>query len=208
MYKAQQTAGQQIADHRHEGHAGAQAVQTVGQVDSVDKEDDAEERDGIVEQAHVHQPKNRELDLRGQQPEAVQAEHEPEGQRDLQNHLLRLGQAEVAMPDDLNEVIQKADEARAEREKQHQHTGLQLRHTKHLRQLGAVHDPDDAQRGQNAQNKAEAAHGGGAVFLAVPCGALLADGLAKVQPVQRRDHEFARHRRDGKAADGCRRQQG
>ena len=37
---------------------------------------------------------------------------------------------------------------------------------------------------------------------------LLADGLAKVQPVQRRDHEFARHRRDGKAADGCRRQQG
>ena len=64
----------------------------------------------IVEQAHIHQPKNRELDLRGQQPEAVQAEHEPEGQRDLQNHLLRLGQAEVAMPDDLNEVIQKADE--------------------------------------------------------------------------------------------------
>ena len=98
------------------------------------------------------------------------------------------------MPDDLNEVIQKADEARAEREKQHQHTGLQLRHTKHLRQLRAVHDPDDAQRGQNAQNKAEAAHGGGAVFLAVPCGALLVDGLAKVQPVQRRDHEFARHR--------------
>lgn len=63
----------------------------------------------------------------------MQAEHEPEGQRDLQNHLLRLGQAEVAMLDDLNEVIQKADEARAEREKQHQHTGLQLRHTKHLR---------------------------------------------------------------------------
>ena len=83
MYKAQQTAGQQIADHRHEGHAGAQAVQTVGQVDRVDKEDDAEESDGIIEQAHVHQTKDRELDLRGQQPEAVQAKHEPEGQRDL-----------------------------------------------------------------------------------------------------------------------------
>ena len=88
------------------------------------------------------------------------------------------------MPDDLNEVIQKADEARAEREKQHQHTGLQLRHTKHLRQLRAVHDPDDAQRGQNAQNKAEAAHGGGALLLHLTLQAEIAHNLAHLHHLQ------------------------
>ena len=207
MDKAQQAARQQIADHRHKGHASAKAIQTIGQVDGVHQKDDAEKRDRIVEQAHIHKPEDRQLHLGRKQAQTVKAKHKPEGQRDLQDHLLCLGQAEVAVPDDLDKVIQKADQPRAERQKQHQQHRLHLGQAQCVGQFGAEHGPGKAQRSQNAQNKAETAHGGGAVFLVVPGGALLPDGLPKVQTVQHRDHKFARHRRDGKAADSPCRQQ-
>ena len=93
MYKAQQAARQQVPQHRHKGHAGAQAVQAVGQVDGIDQEDNAEERDGIVRQPQIDHARNREHDAGGQQAQAVQADHKPDRDGDLQNDLLPGSQA-------------------------------------------------------------------------------------------------------------------
>ena len=100
-------------------------------------------------------------------------------------------QAQVAVAHDLDEIIQKADKAGAERQKQHQQPGLHLlRQDQFGRQAQQprVHEPD---RHKHAQDKAEAAHGGRALLFVVPGGSILADGLAKVQAVQRRDQEKA-----------------
>ena len=91
------------------------------------------------------------------------------------------------MLEHLDEIIQKANQAGAESQEQHQQPRLQLGQAQHLRQAGVEYGPHNAKGGHNAQNKAEAAHRGGAVFLVMPGGALLADGLAKVQTVQHRD---------------------
>ena len=125
----------------------------------------------------------------------------------MQNHLLRLGQAQVAVLEHLDKVIQEADQPGAEGQKQYEQPGLHLGQAQNLRQLGVEHSPHNAQGCQDAQDKAETAHGGGAVFLVVPGGAFLPDGLAEVQPVQHRDQNFTGYRRDDKAADGRRRQQ-
>mgnify|MGYP001722241571 CR=1 FL=1 len=71
MYKAQQAACQQVAQHGHKGHAGAQAVQAIGQVNSIDQEDNAEERDGIVSQPQIDHTRYREHDAGGEQAQAV-----------------------------------------------------------------------------------------------------------------------------------------
>ena len=146
---------------------------------------------GIVDKTHIHQTENRQLHLGGEQAQAVEAEHKAKGQGNLQDHLLGFGKAEVAVLDDLDKVIKEADQPRAKRQKQHHHASLHLGQAQNFRQLVVEHPPHQAQRDQDAEDEAQAAHGGGAVFLVVPGGAFLADGLAEVQPMQRRDHKLA-----------------
>ena len=106
------------------------------------------------------------------------------------------------MLDDLDEIIEEADQAVAEGQKQHQHAGSHLLGAQHLRRRAVEQPVHDADGEQNAKDKPKAAHGGGAVFLVVPGRAFLADGLAKVQAVQSRDQQPAGDGRNGKAANG------
>ena len=131
----------------------------------------------------------------------MQADQEPNGDGHLQDDFLRGGQAQVAVFDDLDEVVQKADHPGAERQKQHHHAGSQLLRAQDLRRTAVEDHPHQPQRDQDAKDKAQAAHGGGAVFLVVPGGAFLADRLAKMQAVQSRDQQPAGHSGHGKAAD-------
>ena len=201
MYKAQQAARQKIPQHRDKGHAGAKAVKAVGQVDGIDQKDNAEKRDGIIRQPQIDHARNREHNAGGQQPQAVQADHKADRNSDLENDLLPGGQAQIAVLDDLDEVIQEADQAIAECEKQHQHACGHLLLAQHFGRRGMEQPIHHAKREQNAKDKTQAAHGGGAVFLVVPGRAFLADGLAKVQAVQSRDQQPAGDGRNGKAAN-------
>ena len=105
------------------------------------------------------------------------------------------------MLDDLDEVIQEADEAVAECQKKHQHTRGHLLGTQYLGRRVVEQPVYDTDGEQNAKDKPKAAHGGGAVFLVVPGRAFLADGLPKVQAVQSRDQQPAGDGRNGKAAN-------
>ena len=136
MYKAQQAARQKIPQHRDKGHAGAKAVKAVGQVDGIDQKDNAEKRDGIVRQPQIDHARDREHDAGGQQPQAVQADHKADRNGDLENNLLPGSQAQIAVLDDLDEVIQEADQAIAECEKQHQHACGHLLLAQHFGRRG------------------------------------------------------------------------
>ena len=209
MDKAQQAARQQVADHRHKGHAGAKTVQPVGQVDGIDQKDNAEKRDGIVQNAQVHRTCHRQQYGGGHQPQSTQPQHKHAGDNDLHNDFLRRGKPQIAVLDDLDKVIQKADQPAAQRQEQHQQNGVQMRCAEHTGFLAGKAQPCRADCHQNAEDKAQPAHGGGAVFLAVPGGTFLPDGLPEMQLVQRGDQKVAGNGGDGKAEQsGGRQHQG
>ena len=199
MEKSQQTGAQQIAQHGDKGHTGAKSVQTVGEVDSVDKENDAKEGDGIIGKAQIQRTAAGQADDRREQAQLMQAEQKAEGDGKLQYQLLPGQQAQIAMHDHLDEVIQEADEARPEGQKQHQQHRLHLMQADSpLLCTGDAGEIDQPQRTEDAQNKAQSSHGGGALLFVVPGGAVLTDGLPEVQAAQRRDQQPSRRRSDDK----------
>ena len=206
MDKAQQATRQQVADHRHKGHAGAKSVQTVGQVDGIDQKDNTEKRDGIVQNAQVHRTRHGKHDRGGHQPQGAQPQHEHTCDDDLHNDFLHGRKAQVAMLDDLDKVVKKADQSAAQRQEQHQQNSVQVACAEHTGLLAGKAQPCRADCDQNTEDKAQPAHGGGAVFLAVPGGAFLSDGLPEVQLVQGGYQKVAGNGGDEKAEQGGGRQ--
>ena len=99
----------------------------------------------------------------------------------------------IAVLDDLDEVIEEADQAVAEGQKQHQHAGSHLLGAKHLRRRAVEQPVHDADGEQDAKDKPKAAHGGGARLGIVPGGAVLPDLLSGLQLPQLRQYEFAQN---------------
>ena len=97
---------------------------------------------------------------------------------DLQAHLLRRGQAEIAPLDDLDVIIGKTDGAEGQR--------------------GTHHQPDEGigeiapqqRRQKDGDTDEHAAHGGGAGFLLVVLGTVLADVLADLKLTQLLNDEW------------------
>ena len=67
-----------------------------------------------------------------------------------------------------------------------------------LLRTGNTGEIDQPQRTEDAQNKAQSSHGGGALLFVVPGGAVLTDGLPEVQAAQRRNQQPSRRRSDDK----------
>ena len=125
----------------------------------------------------------------------------------MQHQLLAYIQPQVPLFYNLDIIIQKPNHAEAHR---HQNARDYLSGPKAQRQLqlpafGAekVDWQADRASGNNANHKHEAAHGRRTVFLLVPLRPNLADCLAKIDFVQKRDHPFPQQCCNGKG--NCRR---
>ena len=112
-------------------------------------------------------------------PGLIHGVQEQGGHRHLQHGLLQRGQAQIPVVANLGEVVQKADEAMAQ--PQHQHEKYRI--VRHGREIA-----HKTQYGR--KNEHEAAHDRGAGLVVMPGGADLPDGSAGLQGVQHRQKEM------------------
>ena len=191
MIKAEHAGSQQVAQHGNKGHTGAQAVQTIRQVDGIDQKDDAEERNGVIHPAQIYRTDKGQHNDGGQQALHVQPHQEAAGNNELHDKLLPGKQAQVAVLDDLDIVIQKTDKAGTKRQEQRQQGGAHLHNAQKVLCIAVEPGIYQAAGHQNAKDEAQAAHGGCALFFVMPGRAGFPDGLAEVQLVQCRNYKTA-----------------
>ncbi len=200
-------AGNEHDSHRHkEGDGAVETVYSVGEVDSVDDADNDNGGDDIVEEAEVNLAGKRNDHFGAAARKAEDRQICRRGSK-LENQLLRRGQTEVALFDDLGVVIHKADDAVGERQAE---TGKDIDDL--ARNIGAVgvdkfaagedidDRADDGDKGDR-DNKHDAAHNGSALLFFVPAGTDLQDRLSEIELVQVGDQKPSRHCRNDKCED-------
>ena len=128
--------------------------------------------------------------MRRQITEVAQQGGKGNGRRQLKQELGAGGQAGVLMLFDLFIVIQIVDDTEHQREAKDKN-GAEV-------PPGNIRPADEDNGDQDAQNKHEPAHGGGALFGHMPGGAVLLDGLSRLHPAQDGDQELSGNGRDRK----------
>lgn len=126
-------------------------------------------------------PKKGQGDAGAQGTVHPQPGQQRSGHQQLADDLLPGPQTQITLFYHLDEIVQKADQAKAEggEDGQIQAPGIRAAH-----QLGAAVQQageGQADREYGAQNEAQTAHGGGTLLFVVPGGANLLDGLPEVQ---------------------------
>ena len=176
-----------------DGDAGAETVQPVGDVDGVDGAHDDEGGEDEVHRPRQHHMGVPEGDIQvgTQHPLVPHEAQERHGRRQLQHKLLQRRQAGVVVMLHLLIVVNVADEA----EHQRKEIDVQVGEVAARHMLPAQSHDGDA----DTDNEHQAAHGGGALLGHVPGGADLLDGLAGLQPHQRRYQQLAGDDGDDKA---------
>ena len=178
--------------HRHR-RARGEAVHTVGEVHGVDRADDDEGRKDHIQRLGDRHRLVPERDVQAVERDIAEAAHEENerhGRRQLQQHFFAGRQAEILLFLELFIVVQKADRAEHERERQTKQVAIfALGHA-----LKADRQAHDRDRG----NKHQPAHGGRALLGHVPRGAVFLDALARLDAFEIRDQEKSddgRHRK-------------
>lgn len=95
----------------------------------------------------------------------MQPHQEAAGNNELHDKLLPGKQAQVAVLDDLDIVIQKTDKAGTKRQEQRQQGGAHLHNAQKVLCIAVEPGIHQAAGHQNAKDEAQAAHGGCALFL-------------------------------------------
>ena len=169
-----------IADERigarGNGHrARSQAVEAVRQVDRVARADEHEEHEEVVADADVDiDIRNRDPDGRVDAKHARADDHRHDGDEDLAEHLLLRFEAEVALLDDLDVVIEEAQHEVAERDEEGQ------QHSRRQRRRRDRRDHD-------GQDDHDAAHRRRAALGLMALRPFLTDALSEFELVQLRD---------------------
>ena len=183
---------QEEQTHRH-GHTAAQSIQTVRDIHGVDGAHDHKGREHQIHDPRQHDvgvPEGN-IQVGAQHPLVPHQAQECHRRRQLQNKLLRRGQAGVLVVLHLLIVVDISDNAEYQREQVH----IQVYEAAGHHPLPAQHDDGEA----DADDEHQPAHGGGALLRHVPGGPNLLDGLSRLQLYQRRYQQLACDGGDDKA---------
>ena len=168
-------------NHHRKRHAGRQTVDAIGEIDRVHAADNDEHRKNQIDN-----PVDLEADvpewnvkIAGQISVPAQQRQIRARSRQLQSKLLDGGQTEVALIFDLHKIIEKADDAENQRERQHIK----------VREISRQHAPPAA--GNRAQRRRgdedESSHCGCPRLRVVPAGTDFADRLPGFERAQHGD---------------------
>ena len=182
-----------IEQGHRQGHTGCKAVHTVGQVHGVySSHHNKGGKDHIQHPGNTHDLDAQEgnIQIRGQIPGAAENDGKHNGSHQLQQELLRCGQALIGFVAQLLHIIDKTDDAKDQGKRKHHQMGVVS-----LGQLLPTCRQDSDAHGQN---KHQAAHGGGALLGHVPGGSISFDGLTGLQAAQNGDQNLTCDHRDTK----------
>ena len=168
-------------EHHGHGDAGDQAVDAVGDIDGVHgaHHDEGGEHhiNGPGEgQGHVHKG---DVKVGGQIVVVAHQHREHDGRRQLEQKLLRCGQAGVLVLFHLHIVVNIADHA--------EHQGEQEHKAAAEAPCGKVRPPQQQNRRSGADDEHQPSHGGRPLLRHVPGGADLLDGLPGLHAPQQGD---------------------